>query len=185
MWFREGALWTERPGFKFLCYFLVALARDITLLSPSVKWVDNSIYFRAGPCPEHTVGAGQCCDADEVAAAAGTHLPVDEPQRVLDVRALEGDGWRGALEQLHEQTVQEPDWEEHHMAQLKRQDPLGQCRSLPFPKHTGLSTLPGLCSRCPLCQEHPLPTTLIQKASSSILVPTRRSYKDQPHDTCH
>lgn len=50
---------------------------------------------------------------------ASTHLLVNEPQRVLDVRALEGDGWGGALEQLHEQVVEEPDWGEDHVAQLQ------------------------------------------------------------------
>ena len=49
----------------------------------------------------------------------GTHLLVDEPQRVLDVRALKGDGRGGAMEQLHEQVVEEPDWGEDHVAQLK------------------------------------------------------------------
>lgn len=39
----------------------------------------------------------------------GTHLLVDEPQRVLDVRVLEGDGRCGALKQLHEKTVDEPE----------------------------------------------------------------------------
>ena len=49
----------------------------------------------------------------------GTHLLVDEPQRVLDVRALKGDGRGGAMEQLHEQVVEEPYWGEDHVAQLK------------------------------------------------------------------
>lgn len=50
---------------------------------------------------------------------SGTHLLVDEPQWVLDVRALKGDGRGRALEQLHEQVIEEPDWGEDHVAQLK------------------------------------------------------------------
>lgn len=48
----------------------------------------------------------------------GTHLLVDEPQRVLDVGVLEGDGRCGALKELHEQAVDEPDRGEGHAAQL-------------------------------------------------------------------
>lgn len=48
----------------------------------------------------------------------GTHLLVDEPQRVLDVGVLEGDGRCGALKELHEQAVDEPDRGEGHTAQL-------------------------------------------------------------------
>ena len=48
-----------------------------------------------------------------------TDLLVNEPQRILDVWVLEGDGRGGTLEQLHEQAIQEPDWGQDHVAQLK------------------------------------------------------------------
>lgn len=89
------------------------------------------------------------------------HLLVDEPQRVLDVRVLESDGRGGALEQLHEQAVEEPDWGEDHVAQLKRQD--GPTRSArhgegPAPclflERARWFTPPGFCSHYAHCSEH-------------------------------
>lgn len=52
-------------------------------------------------------------------------LLVDEPQWVLDVWALEGNGRGGTLKHLHEQVVEEPDWGEDHMAQRAQLGPHG------------------------------------------------------------
>lgn len=84
---------------------LVALEGDITSISLSERWADNRIYFGGrGTCslstrqvPRSSAGsAGRarsirgpgCCKP----GVSGPHLLVDEPQRVLDVRALKGDG---------------------------------------------------------------------------------------------
>lgn len=96
----------------------------------------------------------------------GTHLLVNEPQRVLDVRALEGDGGGGALEQLHEQVVEEPDWGEDHVAQLKRQGPTPKVSA-------GLGgglppALPANPSWCPP-SEPPLLTVCTQGTPARIL----------------
>lgn len=116
---------------------------------------------------------GKCCDADGERGASGSprpvtppchvgsncHLLVDEPQRVLDVRALESDGRSGALEQLHEQVVEEPDWGEDHVAQLKRQDrPTRSAQAWGgaglFLKRARRFTPPGFCSRYPHSWKH-------------------------------
>lgn len=77
----------------------------------------------------------------------GTHLLVDEPQRVLDVGVLEGDGRCGALKQLHEETVDEPDGREHHVAQLQRQSQSGAQGQLgvvlPLPYEYHFTSIPG------------------------------------------
>ena len=44
----ENVLCCQRLGFKSLCYLLVAMETDITLLSPSVKGADSRTYIRGG-----------------------------------------------------------------------------------------------------------------------------------------
>ena len=127
----------------------------------------------------------KCCDADKDREVPMPHDPlrphtdllVNQPQRVLDVRVLEGDGRGGALEQLHEQAIQKPDWGEDHVAQLKRQDrPTRSACPLPFLQtHLRASPLPGM----------PSPHHVHSGNPSSILVPAGRSYKNQTHETYH
>lgn len=44
-WGSENVLCGQRPGFRSLCHLLGALERDLTSLSPSVKWAGNGTYF--------------------------------------------------------------------------------------------------------------------------------------------
>lgn len=99
----------------------------------------------------------------------GTHLLVDEPQWVLDVWALEGNGRGGTLKHLHEQVVEEPDWGEDHMAQLKRQGQThkvsrGIGRGLPpaLPSDTPVGSHLQASALAVPCWECPRLTILIQ-----------------------
>lgn len=132
-----------------------------------------------------------CCPHPVTPEGPGTHLLVDEPQWVLDVWALEGNGRGGTLKHLHEQVVEEPDWGEDHMAQLKQQ---GQTHKVSGGMRRGLP--PALPSNTPAGSHLQASALAVPSGMPSphhphpgnpacILEPAGRSYKNQTPETHH